>query len=67
MSMDKIQKNMVQGKRASLFPVLPDSKKEERATSILLSVFQLVPDFARAVLEEAGAPIGKRSEIFCYT
>ena len=67
MKMDKIEKNMVKGKRASLFPVLPESKKEERATSILLSVFQLVPDFARAVLEEAGAPIGKRSEISCYT
>ena len=51
------------GKPARLFPVLPDSRKEERATSILLAVFRAVPDFAKEVLAGSGAPIGKRSEL----
>ena len=57
MNVEQIKKNMLKGSPARLFPVLPESKKEERATSMLLSVFTMVPDFARAVLEEAGAPI----------
>jgi hypothetical protein len=67
MNSEQIKKNMLKGSPARLFPVLPESKKEERATSMLLSVFTMVPDFARAVLEEAGAPIGKQSKISCYT
>ena len=67
MDLDKVKKNMVKGKPARLFPVLPESKKEEKATSILLAVFTAVPDFARTVLSEAGAPIGKRSSITCFT
>ena len=67
MNSEEIKKNMLKGSPARLFPVLPESKKEERATSMLLSVFTMVPDFARAVLEEAGAPIGKLSKISCYT
>jgi len=63
----RIGKNMVRGRRARLFPVLPESKKEEKATSILLAVFQVVPDLAREVLGDAGAPIGKRSQITCFT
>ena len=67
MNSEEIKKNMLKGSPARLFPVLPESKKEERATSMLLSVFTMVPDFSRAVLEEAGAPIGKLSKISCYT
>ena len=63
----KIEKNMVRGKRARLFPVLPESKKEEKSTSILLAVFQAVPDLAREVLSNAGAPVGKRSQVTCFT
>ena len=67
MDMQKIKKNMVKGSSARLFPILPESKKEEKATSMLLSVFTMVPDFASAVLEEVGAPIGKRAKISCFT
>ena len=67
MDKSRIEKNMVRGKRARLFPVLPESKKEEKATSILLAVFQAVPDLAREVLGDAGAPVGKRSQITCFT
>lgn len=62
-----ISDNILSGSRARLIPVVADSKKEERATSVLLSTFMLVPQFAEAVLTEAGAKIGARSEIKCYT
>lgn len=67
MDLKKLEKNMVNGSAARLFPVLADSKKEEKATSILLSIFTVVPDYARAVLDEVGAPIGKRAKIECFT
>lgn len=67
MDLQKIEKNMVKGSPARLFPILPESKREEKATSMLLSVFAMVPDFASAVLEEVGAPIGKRAKISCFT
>ena len=67
MDLEKIKKNMIKGKPARLFPVLPDSKKEERATSVLLAVFAAVPDLARDVLGDAGAPIGKRSSLSVFT
>lgn len=66
MHAEKIKKNIIKGSPVRLFPVMADSKKEERATSILLSVFSAVPDFARAVLENAGASLGKRSQMHCY-
>lgn len=62
-----ITENIQTGAKARLIPVVADSKKEERATSVLLSTFMLVPQFADAVLAEAGAKIGARSEIKCYT
>jgi len=67
MNLEKIKRNMLKGKPARMFPVLPEGKKEERATSILLAVFSVVPDLAREILSAAGCPIGKRSQIDCYT
>jgi hypothetical protein len=55
------------GQLARLIPTVADSKKEERATSTLLASFMVVPAFAMAVLSDAGASIGKRSRIKCYT
>ncbi|MFC1606282.1 hypothetical protein ACFL33_05420, partial [Pseudomonadota bacterium] len=52
---------------ARLIPTLPESKREERATSILLSAFRVVPAFALDMLKEAGAPTGKRVKIHCLT
>ena len=59
--------HLASGQLARLIPVVADSKKEERATSILLASFMAVPIFAKKVLEEAGAPIGKKSKIRTYT
>ena len=56
-----------QGAKARLIPVVADSKREERATSVLLATFMIIPDYAEAVLSEAGAKIGKYSDIKCYT
>lgn len=52
---------------ARLIPTLPDSKREEKATSILLATFRVVPVFALDILKEAGAPTGKRVKIHCLT
>jgi hypothetical protein len=58
---------MKSGELARLNPTVPDSKKEERATSILLATFRVVPDFARAMLSDAGVSVPKRARIECYT
>lgn len=55
------------GQLARLIPIVADSKKEERATSTLLSTFMVVPIFAMDVFSDAGAPVGKKSRIKCYT
>jgi hypothetical protein len=58
---------LASGQRAKLIPTMADAKKEERATSSLLATFMVVPLFAKDVLSSAGAPVGKRSRIECYT
>lgn len=58
---------MKSGELARLNPTVPDSKKEERATSILLATFRAVPDFAKAMLADAGVSVPKRSRVECYT
>ena len=67
MTNQDITSNIKSGSKARLIPVVADSKKEERATSVLLSMFMFVPQFAEAVLNEAGAKVGQRSTIKCYT
>ncbi len=63
----EITERLATGQFARLIPTVADSKKEERATSTLLASFMVVPGFAREVLSDAGAPIGKRIKIVCYT
>lgn len=62
-----IESALVSGQLARLIPTVADSKKEERATSSLLASFMVVPGYAISVLSDAGASIGKRSKITCYT
>ncbi|MFT5451613.1 MAG: hypothetical protein ACI9N9_001099 [Enterobacterales bacterium] len=52
---------------ARLMPTLASSKAEERATSCLLASFMVIPNFAQAVLKQAGAPSGKRLRSQCFT
>lgn len=55
------------GTKARLIPVVADSKKEERATSVLLSSFMVVRQFAGEVLSEVGAKVGIKARVQCYT
>lgn len=64
---DDILSMLSTGQLARLIPTVADSKKEERATSSLLAAFIVVPDFAREVLAEVGAPAGKKIRVECYT
>ena len=52
---------------ARLIPTLPESKKEERATSLLLATFRVIPIYALSLLSEAGAPGGVRARIYGFT
>ena len=63
----EIISQLASGQIARLIPTVADSKKEERATSSLLASFMVVPSFAMSVLSDAGASIGKRSKVTCYT
>lgn len=55
------------GSKARLIPVVADSKKEERATSVLLSTLMVVRQFADAVLSEVNTQVGVRTKVKCYT
>ena len=54
-------------KKARLIPSIADSKKEEKATSVLLASFRVVPAFALEILKDINAPSGKTAKIECYT
>lgn len=63
----EIQSQLTSGQLASLIPSISDSKKEEKATSIVLASFMAVPEFADRVLKAVGASVSKRSKVKCYT
>lgn len=50
--------------QARLIPV--DKNAERRATSALLAVFQLIPEYAAMMLDEVGGPTGKRAKLHTY-
>ena len=53
--------------RAALFPALSEGSKEKRAVSILLACMEQVPEFAMALLQGQGAPLGKKSKLKAWT
>ena len=55
------------GEPARLIPVVADSKKEERATSIVLAAMAAVHEFGYSLLQVVEAPVRKTSTITCYT
>ncbi len=55
------------GEVARLFPVIAETGKEQRATSILLSVFSMVPEFSKRVLTRIGQAVGTRTSVVAYT
>jgi len=62
-----IQSKLTSGQLARLIPSISDSKKEEKATSIVLAAFMAVPEFAAAALGEIGVSVSKSTKIECYT
>lgn len=58
---------LLQGERARLFPVLSDSSKEGRATSIFLACLANVDEFADILLTSVGRKVGKLSRVRTYT
>ena len=55
------------GERARLIPVCNARQKELAAVSVVLAVFRIVPEYAKVMLEEAGAPSSKRSRLTAMT
>lgn len=55
------------GEIARLIPVVADSSREKRITSVVLAVMTAVPAFARALLASTGKNIGTSAKIECWT
>ncbi|GGK23691.1 hypothetical protein [Salinarimonas ramus] len=53
--------------RARLFPVLAETSKEGRATSIYLACLASVNEFGRVMLASLGQRVGSRAQIAAYT
>lgn len=58
---------VVSGEAARLIPVVADTSREVRATSVLLSTFQAVPAFAKAMLGTVGQSVSSRSAVLGFT
>lgn len=56
-----------QGSRARLIPVLAETNKENRATSIFLACLMAVDDFGASLLGTIGQRVGTRSKVQCFT
>ena len=65
--MIKLPDFVKQGETARLFPVLADTSKEGRATSILLSCMAKVDEFAATQIKTLGLKAGKRTRVECFT
>lgn len=55
------------GEPARLFPVLAESSKEGRTLSILLAAMSHVSEFAHAILQPLGRPVGARAKVETFT
>ena len=62
-----ITQQLEAGERARLIPVTSPGQKELAAVSVVLAVFRIVPEYARMMLEEVGAPWSKRSTLTALT
>ena len=55
------------GEKARLIPVLADTNKENRATSVFLACLGAVSEYGQSMLGSVGKRIGKRAQIECFT
>jgi hypothetical protein len=65
--MNDLPKYLARGEKARLFPVLADTSKEGRSTSILLSCIANVREFSASLLSSIGQRLGKRAKVTAYT
>ncbi|WP_342070289.1 hypothetical protein [Yoonia algicola] len=63
----KLPDYLQQGEVARLFPVLADTSKEGRTTSIFLSCLSSIDELAVQMLKSVGAKVGKRASLTCFT
>lgn len=56
-----------QGEYARLIPVVADTSREQRITSVVMAALMSVEEFGRAMLQMVGAPATKTSKITCMT
>src|SRR6056297_749902 len=62
-----ITEHLESGERARLIPVVSASHKEVAAVSVVLAVLRIIPEYAKMMLEEVGAPWSKRSTLTALT
>jgi hypothetical protein len=67
MTEKSITQQLEAGERARLIPVTNARQKELAAVSVVLAVFRIVPEYAKLMLEEVGAPWSKRSTLTALT
>lgn len=65
--MKELPENVVRGERARLFPVLADTSKEGRSTSVFLACLGIVHEYAQVLLATVGQRLGARASIKTYT
>lgn len=58
---------LLSGEAARLFPVLANTSKEGRTTSIVLACMSHIHEFGAELMSTVGRSVGKRSEVTCYT
>jgi len=63
----ELPKMLLSGTEARLIPTVADSKKEERASSILLSAMMAVPCFCRTMQATIGERLGTTAKVRCFT
>lgn len=65
--MSNLPEYLTRGETARLFPILADTSKEGRSTSILLSCLVHVHEFRQSMLGSVDQHIGKRASLTAYT
>lgn len=67
MAKSSILERIDSGEKARLIPVTTARQKELAAVSATLAVFRIVPEYAKLMLDEVGAPITKRARLTAMT
>ncbi len=65
--MSDLPSGLSSGEIARLIPVVADTSKEQRATSVFLATLTAIPQFAQSVFSTVGQRIGPRTAIDTYT